>query len=89
MIDGGMVIDFFEMNGVKIDWKICRVMIGFGVWVGEFCVVIEVVGLVVLIVVCFMVGIGGMMIGGGEGWFGEYGLIVDCLLVVEVVMVDG
>lgn len=87
--DNGLVIDFFEMNGIVVDKDCKRVVVGFGVWVGELCMVMEVVGFVVFMVVNVIVGFGGMIIGGGDGWFGEYGLMVDNLLFVEIVMVDG
>jgi FAD/FMN-containing dehydrogenase len=35
------------------------------------------------------VGVGGMTTGGGDGWFGEFGLSIDNLLSAEIVTADG
>lgn len=88
MKDGGLVIDLSGMNSIKVDAKSRRVVAGPSARVAELCMATEPFKLVVPTAACSTVGVGGMTTGGGEGFFGEYGLSADCLVSAEIVTAD-
>jgi FAD/FMN-containing dehydrogenase len=89
MTDGGLVIDMSDMNGIKIDKEARKVKVGPGVRVGALHAATEPLGLVVPTAANATIGMGGMVSGGGEGFFHEFGLSIDNLLSAEIVLADG
>lgn len=88
--DGGLVIDLGKMRKVEVDppTKIARVQ-GGCIWqdVDEAAADhdLAMVGGTVN-----HTGVGGLTLGGGYGWLsGRYGLTIDSLLRVEIVLADG
>lgn len=89
MNTGGLVIDLSAMRDIKIDAPAKTVTVGPVVRVGELAAATESKGLLVPGAAAPTVAFGGMTTGGGEGWFGEFGLTLDNLLSAEVVTADG
>ncbi len=90
LCDGGMVIDFSKMRGVRVDPKNRIARVEPGVTLGEFLHETQVHGLAAAVGVFSPTGIAGLTLGGGFGWLaGKYGLACDNLLSVDVVTADG
>ena len=88
--DGGLVIDLSKMRQVTVNTKDNTVAVqGGAVWkdvdeaAGEY-------GLAAVGGTVNHTGVGGLTLGGGYGWLsGQYGLTVDNLLKVVMVLADG
>ena len=89
MNDGGLVIDLSAMKEIEVDPVSRRVTVQPGVLVAEMDNATEVHKLVVPAAAYPGVGIGGMTLGGGQGWFHEFGMTSDNILAVEMVLADG
>ena len=89
MNDGGLVIDLSGMKAIKVDPSTRRVTVQPGVLVGEMELATEVHKLVVPAAAYPGVGMGGMTLGGGQGWFHEFGMTSDNILAAEMVLADG
>lgn len=88
--DGGVVIDLTRMRGVDFDpgARIARVQ-GGALW-GDVDRETQAFGMVVPGGVVSETGVGGLTLGGGEGWVRrKYGLTIDSLLSAQVVCADG
>lgn len=88
--DGGLVIDLAKMRKVEIEAsrKIARVQ-GGCVWQDVDEAAAE-HGLAMVGGTVNHTGVGGLTLGGGYGWLsGRYGLTIDSLLQVEIVLGDG
>ncbi|KAF6231778.1 hypothetical protein HO173_010080 [Letharia columbiana] len=88
--DGGLVIDLAKMRKVEIDTskKIAKVQ-GGCIWqdVDEAAANH---GLAMVGGTVNHTGVGGLTLGGGYGWLsGRYGLTIDSLLQVQIVLGDG
>ena len=87
---GGMVIDLSRMRHVHVDPKEKRLVVGGGaLWedvdkaAGEY-------GLATVGGTVNHTGVGGLTLGGGYGWLtGLYGLVIDNLLGVTMVLANG
>jgi FAD/FMN-containing dehydrogenase len=88
--DGGMVIDLTRMRAVSVDPVSRRASVqGGAVW-ADVDRETQAFGLVVPGGVVSETGVGGLTLGGGEGWVRrKYGLTIDSLRSATVVCADG
>ncbi|MGE0226934.1 MAG: FAD-binding oxidoreductase [Dehalococcoidia bacterium] len=88
--DGGVVIDLSRMDAVEVDPDTRQAWVQPGVTSEVLAAATLPHGLVLTTGDAPTVGIGGLTLGGGIGWFvRKHGLTIDHLLEVEVVMADG
>jgi FAD/FMN-containing dehydrogenase len=88
--DEGLVIDFANMKGIRVDAgsKVARAEPGLR-WV-EFDRETQAVGLATTGGTIGDTGIAGLTLGGGFGWLeGKFGMTVDNLIGADVVLADG
>lgn len=88
--DGGIVIDLTRMRAVTVDPVTRRASVqGGAVW-ADVDRETQAFGLVVPGGVVSETGVGGLTLGGGEGWVRrKYGLTIDSLRSATVVCADG
>lgn len=89
-VEGGLVIDLSRMRGVRVnpDEKTVRVE-GGAVW-GDVDHATYPFGLAVPCGFVSSTGVGGLTLGGGSGYLARrFGLTIDNLLSVDLVMADG
>jgi FAD/FMN-containing dehydrogenase len=88
--DGGVVIDLTRMRAVIVDPEARRASVqGGAVW-ADVDRETQAFGLVVPGGVVSETGVGGLTLGGGEGWVRrKYGLTIDSLRSATVVCADG
>jgi FAD/FMN-containing dehydrogenase len=88
--DGGIVIDLTRMRAVTVDPVARRTSVqGGAVW-ADVDRETQAFGLVVPGGVVSETGVGGLTLGGGEGWVRrKYGLTIDSLRSATVVCADG
>ena len=88
--DRGMMIDLSPMKGISIDPGARTARVEPGVTWGELNGATQAHGLATTGGVISSTGVAGLTLGGGIGWImGKYGLAVDNLLAVEIVLADG
>jgi FAD/FMN-containing dehydrogenase len=88
--DGGIVIDLTRMRGVTVDPVARRASVQGGATWGDVDRETQAFGLVVPGGVVSETGVGGLTLGGGEGWVRrKYGLTIDSLRSATVVCADG
>jgi FAD/FMN-containing dehydrogenase len=88
--DGGMVIDLSAMNRIEIDAGRALAHGQPGALTLQFDRATVPHGLATTMGACPDVGIGGLTLGGGNGWLeGMYGTACDNLSAVQVVTADG
>ncbi|HET7559013.1 MAG TPA: FAD-binding oxidoreductase, partial [Limnochordia bacterium] len=88
--DGGLVIDLGRLDGVRVDpvAKTAQVE-GGAVW-GQVDHATHPFGLATVSGVLSTTGVGGLTLGGGHGHLSrQYGLSIDNLIEVDVVLADG
>ena len=86
--DGGLVIDLRSLDGVIVDGDL--VTIGGGAVWGDVAAALAPHGLALSSGDTKSVGVGGLTLGGGVGWFvRRWGLAIDSLVSAEVVLADG
>jgi FAD/FMN-containing dehydrogenase len=88
--DGGVVVDLSRMRGVTVDPVARRASVQGGALWGDVDRETQAFGLVVPGGVVSETGVGGLTLGGGEGWVRrKYGLSIDSLRGATVVCADG
>lgn len=88
--DGALTIDLSYMNKVVVDPKGMRVVAQAGCTLGDVDRATQLYGLATPFGVVSKTGIAGLTLGGGIGHLRrKYGLTIDNLLSVEIVMADG
>jgi FAD/FMN-containing dehydrogenase len=88
--DDGVVIDLSAMNYVRVDPKKKTVQVGGGALWRDVDHATHAFGLAVPSGIISTTGVAGLTLGGGIGYLARrYGLTIDNLLAVEMVLADG
>lgn len=88
--EGGLVIDLTKMRGVVVDPENQTIKAQGGTIWEDVDLEAAKYGLATVGGTVNHTGVGGLTLGGGYGWLtGKYGLTIDNLLAVEVVLADG
>jgi FAD/FMN-containing dehydrogenase len=88
--DDGLVIDLSPMNKIEVDAQAQTARAQGGLTWGEFDAATQAHGLATTGGLVSTTGVAGFTTGGGIGWLmRKYGLALDNLLAVEVVLADG
>jgi FAD/FMN-containing dehydrogenase len=88
--DGGMVIDLSRMRGVRVDPAGRTAQVAGGCVWGEVDHATHAFGLAAASGIVSSTGVGGLTLGGGIGHLSRrYGLTIDNLLSVDMVLADG
>jgi len=86
----GIVIDLSGMNGVSVDADHRSAIISGGARAADVAAVTDPLHVAAVTGTCSTVGMTGLTLGGGYGpLIGRFGLALDNLLAVEVVLADG
>ncbi len=90
LCDGGMVIDLSEIKFVRVNAEDKTVRVGAGNLWGEVDHATHPFGLAVPSGMISTTGVAGLTLGGGVGYLArKYGLTIDSLMEVDMVMADG
>jgi FAD/FMN-containing dehydrogenase len=88
--EGGLVIDLRDMRDIAIDGKERTAWAGGGITAGDYTESAHAQGLATGFGDTASVGVGGLALGGGDGYLSrKFGLSIDELLAAEIVTADG
>jgi len=88
--DDGLVIDLSKMRGIRVDPSNNTVRVEGGCVWGDVDHATHSFGLAVPSGILSSTGVGGLTLGGGIGYLARhYGLTIDNLLSVDIVLADG
>jgi hypothetical protein len=88
--DDGMVIDLSAMRGIRVDPKARTVRVEGGCKWGDVDHATHAFGMATPAGIISTTGVGGLTLGGGIGHLSRrFGLTIDNLLAVDVVLADG
>ncbi len=89
-VDNGLVIDLSPMHGIRVDSAANTVRVEGGCLWGDVDHATHAFGLAVPCGFIASTGVGGLTLGGGIGYLTRrYGLTIDNLLAVDIVLADG
>jgi FAD/FMN-containing dehydrogenase len=90
VVEGGIVLDLADMRALEIDVQERTAWAQTGITTGEYSTAAAAHGLATGFGDTGSVGIGGITLGGGIGYFvRKFGMTIDDLLAAEVVTADG
>ena len=90
LVDDGLVIDLSPMKGIRVDPQAKTVWVQAGCTSGDIDHAAHVFGMAAVSGIVSTTGIAGLALGGGTGNLTRsYGLTIDNVLEVEVVLADG
>jgi UDP-N-acetylenolpyruvoylglucosamine reductase len=88
--DGGLVIDLSRMKGIRVDPVAKKVRVEAGCVWGDVDHATHAFGMAVPCGFISTTGVAGLTLGGGVGYLTrQYGLTIDNLLSVDMVLADG
>jgi len=88
--DNGVTIDFSKMKSVRVDAGKRRAYVEPGATLADFDEALQAHGLATPVGINSTTGIAGLTLGGGFGWLTrKYGMTIDNLVSVDMVMADG